>query len=163
MADTRKQAVSLRVSVGDIRRVKKLAQRLDVRDSDVIRFALKTMLARLAPLCDNSVCGSALVPVFIEAGSDLFHYFDLDGARLAEIVNGGAAKEQQVASDDLHRIAIASMQQSYVKLRLNKTPPDRTREGEAPPLDDPLNGHLRSYLYSKYVDVELTSDPVSAK
>ena len=163
MADTRKQAVSLRVSMGDLRRVKKLAQRLDVRDSDVIRFALKTMLARLAPLCDHSVRGRALVPIFIEAGSDLFHHFDLDSMRLEEIVNSGATQEQQVESDDLHRIAIASMQQSYAKLRLNKMPAGPTSEGEAPPLDDPLNGHLRSYLYSKYVDVELTSDPVSTK
>ena len=163
MADARKQAVSLRVSISDLRRVKKLAQRLGARDSDVIRFALKTMLARLAPLCDNSVRGRALVPVFIEAGSDLFHHFDLDTARLDEIVNDGATKEQQVESDDLHRIAIASMQQSYTKLRLNKMPPGPTSEGEAPPLDDPLNGPLRGYLYSKYVDVDTTSDAASSK
>ena len=162
MADARKQAVSLRVSISDLRRVKKLAQRLGARDSDVIRFALKTMLARLAPLCDNSVRGRALVPVFIEAGSDLFHHFDLDTARLDEIVNDGATKEQEVESDDLQRIAIAGMQQSYAKLRLSKTPGPAS-EREAPPLDDPLHGPLRGYLYSKYVDVETTSDAASSK
>ena len=34
----------------DVRKVKKLASRLGVRDSDVIRFAVKSMLARLGPL-----------------------------------------------------------------------------------------------------------------
>jgi hypothetical protein len=163
MADTRKQAVSLRVSTSDLRKVKKLAQRLDVRDSDVIRFALKTMLARLAPLCDHSVRGRALVPIFIEAGSDLFHHFDLDIARLEEIVNDGATKEQVVEPHDLHRLAIAGMQQAYATLQPNKLPPSQTGQCEAPPLEDPLNGHLRSYLYSKYVDVDLTRDPVSTK
>jgi hypothetical protein len=162
MADNRKQAVSLRVSVSDLRKVKKLAQRLDVRDSDVIRFALKTMLARLAALCDNSVRGRALVPLFIEAGGDLFHHFDIDGTRLEEIVNGGATKEQAVESEDLHRIAIAGLQQNYAKLRLSKLPPDQAGVHEEPPLDDPLERLLRGYLYAKYVDT-FSSDPTSTK
>jgi hypothetical protein len=163
MADARKQAVSLRVSTSDLRRVKKLAQRLGARDSDVIRFALKTMLARLAPLCDHSMRGRALVPVFIEAGSDLFHHFDLDTARLDEIVNDGATKEQEVEPDDLQRIAIAGMQHSYAKLRLSKAASVPTGEREAPHLDDPLTGQLRGYLYSKYVEVEATSDALVTK
>jgi predicted DNA binding CopG/RHH family protein len=57
MAESRKRAVSLRVSDADLRKVKKLATRLGARDSDVIRFALKTMLTRLAPLCDQNVRG----------------------------------------------------------------------------------------------------------
>ena len=162
MADNRKQAVSLRVSTGDLRKVKKLAQRLEVRDSDVIRFALKTMLARLAPLCDNSVRGRGLIPVFIEAGSDLFHHFDIDGARLEEIVNGGASKEQAVEPVDLHRIAIARLQQNYAKLRPTKLPDDHSQR-EAPPLDDLFEGQLRSYLYAKYIDTDFTGDPPNAK
>jgi hypothetical protein len=141
MADKRKQAVSLRVSIGDLRKVKKLAQRLDVRDSDVIRFALKTMLARLAPLCDNSVRGRELVSVFIEAGNDLFQHFDIDGARLEEIVNGGATKEQAVEAEDLHRIAIAGMQQNYAKVQLSKMSPAQPGAREAPPRDDSLDAH----------------------
>ena len=123
MADNRKQAVSLRVSISDLRKVKKLAQRLEARDSEVIRFALKTMLARLAPLCDNSVRGRELIPVFVEAGSDLFQHFDIDGSRLEEIVNDGATEEQAVAAEDLHRIAIAGMQQNYTKLLWSKKSP----------------------------------------
>ena len=53
--DSRKQAVSIRMSAADIRSVKRLAERLGVRDSDVIRFAVKVMLGRLAPLHDPGV------------------------------------------------------------------------------------------------------------
>ena len=165
MTDVRKQAVSLRVSIGDLRRLKKLAQRLGVRDSDVIRFALKTMLARLGPLCDQSVRGRALVPVFLEAGGDLFRYFDLDNARLAEIVNEGATSDQEVESDDLRRIAIAAVtQQSYATLGLGKLAAGKSDERvAAPSLEPSANGHLRSYLYSKYVDVDSSSEPARTK
>ena len=56
--DSRKQAVSIRMSAGDIRSVKKLARRLGVRDSDVIRLAVKSMLAKLGPLNDATVRGT---------------------------------------------------------------------------------------------------------
>jgi hypothetical protein len=110
MKEGRKQAVSLRASTADLRKVKMLAQRLGARDSDVIRFAVKTMLASLAPLCDQSLHGRALLPVFIEAGSDFFHHFDLDTARLEEIVNDGVSKAQEVDPDDLKLIAMAGIQ-----------------------------------------------------
>jgi hypothetical protein len=156
MAEGRKQAVSLRVSTADLRKVKRLAQRLGVRDSDVIRFALKTMLARVAPLCDHSVRGRALLPVFIESGSDLFHHFDLDTTRLEEIVNDGVSKEQEVEADDLQLIAMAGIQQTYAKLRLTKVAP-APASGERPValnLADPLSDQLRGYLYSKYTELD---------
>jgi hypothetical protein len=152
MEGTRKQAISLRVTTGDLRKVKKLAQRLGVRDSDVIRFAVKTMLARVAPLCDHSVRGRALLPVFIESGSDLFRHFDLDTARLVEIVNDGVGKDQEVESDDLQLIAMAGVRQNFGTLRVTKAPPGVAKERRAPNAEDPIGGHLRGYLYSKYVD-----------
>jgi hypothetical protein len=57
VVESRKQAVSIRMNAADVRKVKKLATRLGVRDSDVIRFAVKNMLARLGPLYDGVVHG----------------------------------------------------------------------------------------------------------
>jgi hypothetical protein len=157
MIEGRKQAISLRLSTADLGKVKKLAQRLGARDSDIMRFALKTMLARLAPLCDCSLHGRALLPVFIEAGSELLHHFDLDTARLQEIVNDGVSKAQEVDPDDLKLIAMVGIQQTYAKLRLNKMTPALANEQPAN-MEDALSGRLRGYLYSKYVDKEPTSD-----
>ena len=158
MRERRKQAISLRLSLADLGKVKKLAQRLGARDSDIMRFALKTMLARLAPLCDCSLHGRALLPVFIEAGSELLHHFDLDTARLQEIVNDGVNKAQEVDPDDLKLIAMVGIQQTYgfgsVTLKL---PPALANEQPAS-MEDALGGRLRGYLYSKYVDKEPTSD-----
>ena len=75
VSGTRKQAVSIRMSRSDVRHIKRLAERLGARDSDVIRFAIKQMLAQLAPLQDPGVGGRGLVPVFLESGPELMRHF----------------------------------------------------------------------------------------
>jgi hypothetical protein len=157
MKEGRKQAVSLRVSTADLRKVKMLAQRLGARDSDVIRFAVKALLARLAQLCDQNFHGRALLPVLIEAGGDFFHHFALDTARLEKIVNDGVDKDQEVDPDDLKLLAMASMQQDYANLGIDKkvgVPPDERTDSP----EDSLTLRLRGYLYTKYVANAPTSD-----
>lgn len=151
--NSRKQAVSIRMSASDIRNVKKLAKRLGVRDSDVIRLAVKAMLARLGPLNDANLRGRSLVPVFVESGNDIFRYLDLDAVRLDSIINDGAEESTRVDQEDIQLIAMNGIQQSYAKLRLssmggrsgNPTPAREAAEG------DSLSRTLRGYLYEKYV------------
>ena len=76
MVEGRKQAVSIRMTSTDVHKVKRLASRLGVRDSDVIRFAVKSTLAKLGPLYDAEVQGRNLVPVFVEWGVELLRFFD---------------------------------------------------------------------------------------
>jgi hypothetical protein len=92
LAEGRKQAISLRLSAGDIRRIKKLADRLGARDSDVVRFAIKMMLHRMLPLTDPAVRGRSLVPVLAEWGPEAVRHFELDATTLEEIVNGDAPR-----------------------------------------------------------------------
>src|SRR5215472_12136757 len=99
--ETRKRAVSIRMNAGDVRKVKQLAARLGVRDSDIIRFAIKGMLSRLGPLHDSEVNGCNLVPVFVESGVELLRFFHLDAAQLEAIINDGAEPARRVARDDV--------------------------------------------------------------
>lgn len=158
--DSRKQAVSIRMNAADIRNVKKLAKRLGVRDSDVIRFAVKVMLGKLAPLYDPHVTGRKLVPVFVESGTDIFRHFELDAVRLDTIINDGADAESRVDQDDVQLIAMSGIQQSYAKLRLSSLgnaahhansgsngAGGRTGKSE----EEELGSSLRRYLYEKYV------------
>jgi hypothetical protein len=163
MSDRRKQAISLRINASDLRKVKKLAERLGTHDSDVVRFALKIMLERLGPLCDQNVRGRALVPVIVEAGRDILHHFDLDFARLEEIVNSGVNRDQAVESDDLQLLAAAGIRQTYAQLKLSKIMPGLDAErGRAPQMEDPLNDRLRSYFYAKYAETGSTGDAATA-
>lgn len=147
MNENRKQAVSIRLGSGDIRKVKRLAERLGVRDSDVIRFALKWTLNRVAPLCDPEIRGPSLVPMFVETGSELIRHFELDAFRLDAVINEGVERERRVAHDDIALLALAGSQQPYALLRLRAH--DRNAPQPAPTLASIES--LRQHLYDKYV------------
>lgn len=163
--DSRKQAVSIRMSRSDVRHIKRLAERLGARDSDVIRFAIKLMLAKLAPLQDLSTGGRGLVPVLLESGPELMRHFEIDAARLSSIINDGVEPERCVDPDDVQLIAMSGIQRSYVQLRvagLRRAPPPETdsnglAHGHAHGEEDPLEHSLRQYLYQKYL-FERTQD-----
>jgi len=153
----RKQAVSIRMNSSDVRKVKKLAQRLGVRDSDVVRFAVKCMLARLGPLYDPEVKGRSLVPVFVESGAELLRYFELDAAKLEGIINEGVDVTRRVERDDIALIALTGGQGPYAALMLsdlNGGNRQLSRTGE-------LSESLRQYLYEKYVYRAGEEAPVS--
>jgi hypothetical protein len=146
--EIRKQAVSIRMNVGDVRKVKKLATRLGVRDSDVIRFAVKSMLARLGPLYDTEVRGRNLVPVFVESGTELLRFFELDAPRLEAIINEGVEASKRVDRDDVALIALTGGQTPYAALKLselNRGDPEQSSDAAQ------LATSLRQYLYEKYV------------
>ena len=148
MIESRKQAVSIRMNSADVRKVKRLAQRLGVRDSDVIRFAVKCMLARLGPLYDPEVRGRNLVPVFVESGAELLRFFELDAARLEAIINDGVDALRRVERDDIALLALTGGQEPYAALMLSELnrgeERNRSRAGE-------VSDSLRQYLYDKYV------------
>jgi hypothetical protein len=131
----------------DVGKVKKLARRLGVRDSDIIRFAVKSTLARLGPLYDMEIHGRNLVPVFVESGSELLRFFDIDAARLENIINSGVESERRVDRDDIALLALTGTQQPYAALKLGEL--DRTeRRGRT---SAELAESLRRYLYTKYL------------
>lgn len=130
----------------DVRKVKKLAARLGVRDSDVIRFAVKSMLAKLGPLYDSEAHGRNLVPVFVESGAELLRFFEIDAAKLEAIINGGVDADRHVDRDDIALLALTSAQEPYAALKLSEL-----EQTERPRRPVELLESLRQYLYAKYV------------
>lgn len=147
MADSRKQAISIRMNIADVSKVKKLAQRLGVRDSDVIRFAVKCMLMRLGPLNDPDVKGRNLVPVFVESGAELLRFFELDASRLNTIINDGVDALRRVDRDDVALIALSGAPEPYAAQKLSELNREDRRWARA----EDLSNSVRQYLYSKYV------------
>ncbi len=151
----RKQAVSIRLNAADVRNLRKLSRRLGVRNSDIIRFAIKNALARLAPLCDSEVKGRALVPVLVDAGADLMRYLDLDIAELDSIINEGTPPEQQVDRADVQLLSVSSPPPGYARLRLVRIGGGRTTDGsgasDAIGEEHQLGQSVRKYFYDKYV------------
>lgn len=144
MVEQRKQAVSIRLGESDIRHIKRIARRLGVRDSDIIRFAIKSTLSRVAPLCDPAIKGRNLVPVLVESGDELIRYFELDAFRLENIINSQVDDDRQVDRDDIALLAMSGLREEYLVMRL--------KEGSTAPSDRAsATRSLRQYLYDKYV------------
>jgi hypothetical protein len=144
VVDQRKQAVSIRLGEADIRNIKRIAKRLGVRDSDIIRFAIKASLSRIAPLCDPGIRGRNLVPVLVESGDELIRYFDLDAYRLERIINEDVEVGRQVERDDIALLAMSGLRDEYLVMRL--------KEGSGNSADPAEKDRsLRGYLYDKYV------------
>jgi hypothetical protein len=144
VVDQRKQAVSIRLGESDIRNIKRIAKRLGVRDSDIIRFAIKSTLSRIAPLCDQAIRGRNLVPVLVESGDELIRYFELDAFRLESIINEQVEDGRQVDRDDIALLAMSGLRQEYLVMRLKDgvgSPAESTHQAQS----------LRGYLYDKYV------------
>ena len=144
VVEQRKQAVSIRLGDSDIRNIKRIAKRLGVRDSDIIRFAIKSTLNRIAPLCDQAIRGRNLVPVLVESGDELIRYFELDAFRLENIINEHVEEGRQVDRDDIALLAMSGLRAEYLVMRL--------KDGVGSPADSTHHVHsLRGYLYDKYV------------
>jgi hypothetical protein len=145
VVDQRKQAVSIRLGDSDIRNIKRIAKRLGVRDSDIIRFAIKSTLGRIAPLCDQGIRGRNLVPVLVESGDELIRYFELDAFRLESIINDKAEEGRQVDRDDVALLAMSGLRDEYLLMRIKEG-------GRASESESSEQAHsLRRYLYDKYV------------
>ena len=147
MVDGRKTPVSIRMHRSDVNKLKKLAQRLGVRDSDVIRYAVKSMFGRIGPLFDSEVRGRQLVPVFVESGVELLRFFDLDATRLESIINAGVEADRRVDHEDIALLALTGIDEPYAALLLSEL---NQRVGALPGSSD-LEGSVRRYLYDKYV------------
>ena len=142
MVDLRRQAVSFRLAHGDIRNIKRFAKRLGVRDSDIVRFAIRSTFSRLAPLCDPAIRGRSLIPVLAEAGDELIRHFELDAFQLDAIVNDEVDPKDRVERDDIVLLAMLNLRQDYMRMRLNE---------ESQTGNDQSGDSLRRYLYDKYV------------
>jgi len=138
-----KQCVSVRLETSDIRKIKRIASRLNVSDSDIIRFGIKGMLSKLQPLSDTNASGNQLLPVFLEHDNEVSRYFDFDAERLEQIINEGAETDQFIDRNDVELLAMHNVFPNYMKTQLEKLLAQPIRDKE-------LLSRLREYMYSKY-------------
>ncbi len=140
-----KQTVSLRLSRRDIEYAKGIAKRLKVKESKVLRFSLKHTLNRLSPLSDTTLNGVDLLPVIIDMGYELSHYFEMDSRSLYEIVNGNEMDQKKII--DKEDISLFAMQELLKPILMHKL--NHTEKHIQPP--NPELTLFRKYLYEKYL------------
>jgi len=146
MDESKKPLVSVRLCHADIERLETIAGRLRVRESEIIRFALRLAFGKLAPLLDENAKGRDLIPIFLECGPELTRHFDLDPRTLDIIVNGALDDPQKkVDSQDLELIAALHMPGCYPRAKLLGAPKPGVGQHNSP-------SALQHYLYQKYIE-----------
>lgn len=138
-----KKNISVRLSEADLRRLKDIASRLQVKDSDLFRFAVKMMLSRMMPLLRQDMKGIDVLLTILDSGGEMLRYFEFDSHQIDKIVNSEAESDRRIAMEDIDLVSIAMLNQQYLKNQLIEM-------GE---IDSPEKNPvlvLREYLYRKY-------------
>lgn len=136
--------ISVRLRGSDIDKIKAIARRLDVSDSEIFRFGIRLAMARLLPLLDDKACGFRVLPVFVENDAELVRHFDMDSTHLDRVINDRCADPHtRVDPADLNLLTLHGLPSDYLRLRMQELigeSVDGTSVWKA----------LRAYLYRKY-------------
>ena len=151
----KKRLVSIRVRGHDVDRIREIGRRIGVRESDMFRFAIRMLLTRFAPLRNGELVGRELLPLLMEFGTELAHYFEMDAERLAWIVNQGIEDpDKRVDSRDIELLIMSTMPESYAYLRLRELT-DQVVEPNG------VSSMVRRYIFEKYLAKEAPLPPAA--
>lgn len=156
----KKQHVSVRLAENDHRKMKDIAKRLGVKESDLFRFIIKNSLNKLLPFQDDHIRGADLIPALLDCGQDLARYFDLDSEQLDAIVNAGLEEAgKRIEKDDLDILAMAGASDHCARIKL-------AAMTNAPVVEQDLVTALKHYLVAKYLDTfnmldQITQDSIN--
>jgi len=139
-----KKNISVRLGVADLRRIKEIANRLDVKESEIFRYAVKSLATRLLPLLNRQLSGISMLVALLESGEDLLHHFEFDTQQLQRLINTGLADGQRpVDPEDIDMLAIAIINPDYIAARISEKTGIRVDPNFA-------FGALQKYLFRKY-------------
>lgn len=144
--DNAKRSISIRINTSDFGRIKTIARRLRVRESDVFRFLLRVGLAEMGPLFQANTNGIDLLSVFSRLGAEMVHHFGLDTRRLNQIINGEETdSRRRIDLEDVELITMSMLPARYLVLRLQELTGQTIEAHKVRPA-------LRQYLEQKYLD-----------
>jgi len=139
-----KKNISVRLGVADLRRVKEIANRLDVKESEIFRYAVKSLSTRLLPLLNRQLCGVSMLVALLESGEDLLRYFEFDTQQLYKLISVGVPEGQRrVDIEDIEMLTIAVINPDYLAAQVS----ERIGGNIEPALAFEA---LRQYLFRKY-------------
>lgn len=139
-----KKNISVRLGVADLRRVKEIATRLDVKESEIFRYAVKSLSTRLMPLLNRQLNGVSMLVALLESGEELLRYFEFDVQQLDKLINTGIAEdERSVDAEDIEMLAIAIINPDYLAAKISEKMHANIEHGVA-------FVTLRQYLFRKY-------------
>lgn len=144
--NNKKQCVSVRLKPSDIEKVEKIARRLGVRNSDIMRYAIKTALTRLINFQNPTCLGKRLIPTLIQNANELNRHLDIDSDRLDNILNDGIhTPEERISRDDIELLALCGLPAHQIQPRLESIVGRQIDLAE-------VNQFVEDYLTEKYLN-----------
>lgn len=132
----------MRLNNDDRLAIQSMASRLFVRESELYRFAVNTLLNRMHKLHDLDCTGTDLLPLFIEFREELNQNLGLKKQQLFNIVNNGISHpEKFVAMSDIELLLLP---QHLVRQRLLQI------QNAVAFKQYDINAWLESYFVEKY-------------
>ncbi|MGD9601214.1 MAG: hypothetical protein AB7O21_15800 [Gammaproteobacteria bacterium] len=126
-----KRIVSLRMNTSDYGRVKAIARRFRVRDSEVLRMLLKVGLDELDSLYQQDVETPALAGQMAAHGATLVEHLALSARRLDEALNAGRVPAARIAPEDLELVVLAAGSPAVLAGRLQALTGTSVTAGDA--------------------------------
>lgn len=116
-----KKNISVRLGVADLRRVKEIALRLDVKESEIFRYAVKSLSTQLMPLLNRRLSGIPMLVALLETGEDLLRYFEFDAQQFDRLINAPLVPGQApVEMEDIELLVIAGINRDYLATQLSE-------------------------------------------
>lgn len=139
-----KKNISVRLGVADLRRVKEIALRLDVKESEIFRYAVKSLSTQLMPLLNRQLSGISMLVALLESGEDLLRYFEFDAQQFDRLINAPLVQGQApVEMEDIELLVIAGINRDYLAAQLS----EKLNTGIESQI---AFDALRHYLFRKY-------------
>lgn len=150
-----KKNISVRLGIADLRRVKEIALRLGVKESEIFRYAVKALSTRLLPLLNRQLSGVPMLVALLESGEEMLTYFEFDAQHLERLINGGSGEQVHVAHEDIEMLAIGIINADYLASRISEKLAAHVEPAMA-------FEALRAYLFQKYQVRSYLSTPGAA-
>ncbi len=120
MPNERKHVVSMRLTNNDRSGIQQLSSRLFIREADLYRFAVNSLLNRMSHLNDDGKRGSDLLPLFANFRHEINEYMRLTKQQLYKIINAGNADpDKLVCMSDIELLLLSdrALRRQLMQLR----------------------------------------------
>ena len=142
IGDEKKHIVSMRLNNNDRNAIQMMASRLFVRESELYRLAVNTLLIRMHKLNDLDCTGSDLLPLLIEFREELNQNLGFKKQQLFKIVNNGNAHPDKfVAMTDIELLLLPQHLLRQRLLQIEEAITVKERD---------INAWLENYFAAKY-------------
>ena len=119
--DNAKRSVSIRINTSDFGKIKTIARRLRVRESEVFRYLMRRSLKAVGPMYQNDTRRSEIIDVLMEDNGELISEFNLDTDKIGQLFDQVCAQDgARLDKDDQELLAMVNMPEKFLALRLSE-------------------------------------------